>query len=124
MKRRITASNSIDLDEATKLFVELLDNELIKTKYTVTGIGTLPNVKLKVDYTGSESDKMPKIKFEVVEFEAGNYGVIPTLTFPSLTVGDNDFSDTIQYWIEQWADMSRFISKINKFSFNPKDYLE
>ena len=123
MKRRITAADA-NTTKVTDIFVEFLDNEMYHAGYEVTGTGTFPDVQLTVACREKESDKMPTITFEVHEYEKGSYEVIPTLTFPNLTVEDNDFYDTIQYWLDKWARVGSYISKINKFSFCPEDYLE
>ena len=123
MKRRVTAADA-NINKATEIFVELLDNEMYHAGYEVTGIGTFPDVQLTVTCREKEPDKMPNITFEVHEYEKGNYEVIPTLTFPNLTVEDGDFYDTIHYWLDKWAGVGSIISQINKFTFCPEDYLE
>lgn len=122
MKRRVIATDA-NTDRLTQVLVELLDNEMYHAGYAVTGTGAFPNVQLTVTCTDEESDKMPVITFEVREYEKGCYEVIPTLTFPELTVRDGDFSDTIHYWLDKWADVGKCISEVNKVSFCPEDYL-
>lgn len=123
MKRRVTAADT-NMNKATELFVELLDNEMYHAGYEVTGTGTFPDVQLTVTCREQEPNKMPNITFEVREYEQGNYEVIPTLTFPNLTVEDGDFYDTIHYWLDKWANVGTVISQINEFTFCPEDYLE
>lgn len=123
MKRRVTAADA-NTNKVTDIFVELLDNEMYHARYEVTGTGTFPDVQLTVTCREQESDKMPNITFEVHEYEKGNYEVIPTLTFPDLTVEDGDFYDTIHYWLDKWAGVGSIISEINKFTFCPENYLE
>ena len=123
MKRRVTAAD-VNTNKVTDIFVELLDNEMYHAGYEVTGTGTFPDVQLTVTCREQESDKMPNITFEVHEYEKGNYEVIPTLTFPDLTVEDGDFYDTIHYWLDKWEGVGSIISEINKFTFCPENYLE
>lgn len=123
MKRRVTAADA-NTNKVTDIFVELLDNEMYHAGYEVTGTGAFPDVQLTVTCREQESDKMPNITFEVHEYEKGNYEVIPTLTFPDLTVEDGDFYDTIHYWLDKWEGVGSIISEINKFTFCPENYLE
>ena len=123
MKRRVTAADA-NTNKVTDIFVELLDNEMYHAGYEVTGTGTFPDVQLTVTCREQEPDKMPNITFEIHEYEKGNYEVIPTLTFPDLTVEDGDFYDTIHYWLDKWEGVGSIISEINKFTFCPENYLE
>lgn len=117
-RRRITAATNNVMSKVTARFEEQLDNELYKVKYEVKCTGTLPNVKITVKCIDKEHKMMPTIKLAVDEFESGMFGVIPTLTFPTLTFENNDYADTIHYWLDRWEKVGKCITELNKIEFD------
>lgn len=124
MKRSVKAANNDIMQRVTSRFEELIDGELYHAGYEVTCKGVLPNVKLIVTCTKDEPDKMPAIELEVNQLRDGVIDVVPTLTFPTLTASDEDYADSIHYWLTEWAKVGKYITKLNKFEFDIKAYSE
>lgn len=85
-------------------------------------LGYTLSVDDNFDITLTHKDPlMPKIK--VVSGTMGKeHFYTPTLTFPVLTESDDDFPDTIEWYLGRWYDVGKFITKLSTFSFNPSDY--
>lgn len=105
----------------TEHFVEYINDIFNRVRYTVTYQGELPNVKLSAT-CDEDAEFMPKISLRVNKFAPNTYEVIPTLEFPTLTVSQNDYYDSIEHWTHQWYKVSSAISQLNKFSYCPDDY--
>lgn len=122
MKRMINCS--IQSSDLTNTFLNLVNNIMYNAGYQVSISGVFPEIEFNVVCSDEQCDKMPDIIFRLNEFEEGQYEIIPTLKFPTLTVEDSDFYDGIEHWLSKWANLGRYISQINKFTFCPEDYLE
>lgn len=64
-----------------------------------------------------DSAYMPKITVDTDE-DNGIVYFIPTLTFPKLDGWELDYDD-IEYFIECWQDVSRFVTQLMEFQYNP-----
>lgn len=117
MKRSIKSATNEE-NNVTALFEEALDSILYHAGYEVKCDGTFPDIDIEVTCIASEKINMPEISLVINEFEEGMFDVIPTLTFPTLTLGDQDYADTIHYWLEKWERIGKYITQLNKFEFN------
>lgn len=73
-----------------------------------------------------EEDKkfMPEIKVNTVE-EDGVYFFNADLKFPELKYDDMDYADSAQYWVaDKWEPVTKFITRLSKFEYNPRDWEE
>lgn len=123
MKRVVNAADDI-MAKVVAGFEEQLDIELYNEKYEVKCSGQFPDVKIEVICKDAEPHMMPTIQLTLNEFEPDMFEVIPTLTFPTLTVSDGDYADTIHYWISRWEQLGKRITKLNKLEFNLESALE
>lgn len=69
----------------------------------------------------SEANKMPTIE---VNTESYNGATIfqPKLKFPELSSYDEPYYDSIEYWLDRWAEVGKFITKLCAFEFDPSKY--
>lgn len=124
MRRSIKAASNDIMKRVTTRFEELLDDRLYIEGYEVKCQGVLPDVKVTVTCRSDEPDRMPVITLDVNEFESNMFEVIPTMTFPKLTVEEQDFADTIHHWLGKWEKVGRAITEVNKFEFDLEAYIE
>ena len=123
MKKSINAATN-EMDRVTELFEEALGDILYNAGYEVKCDGVFPDIDIEVTCTESEKINMPKLSLVINEFDTDMYDVIPTLTFPTLTFSDQDYADTIHYWLQKWERVGRYITQLNKFEFNLESALE
>ena len=72
----------------------------------------------------SDAKFMPEIKINTEE-DKGVYYLVPDLKFPELKDKDMDYADSVAYWVEdKWVPLARVITDINKFSYDPEEWIE
>lgn len=110
--------------ECTK-FVDDINEILYHADYEVSAIMVNGELDLDATYCGSLDKKcMPDLylKFEVA-YDDKHWCAVPTLSFPDLTCGEDDYYDTMHYWLSNWEAIGRVMSSLNKYWFDPEEYL-
>lgn len=128
MKRVITANiTSGETSPAVEYLIERIGDFLYNAKYDVTGHGVeqggedQPSIHIEATYRDSDSDNMPKVKL-VVKRDRNYLYVLPTLTFPQLSIdGYTSYNDTIHYWLQRWEDLGRYITQVCEYSLDIED---
>lgn len=123
MKKTVKAATN-DTNRATSLFEEKLEEILYPAGYDVKCQGQFPDITIDVACRSTDADLLPTIELAINEFEPDMFDVIPTLTFPSLTVSDDDYADSIHGRIQRWERIGKHMTELNKFEFNLESALE
>lgn len=73
----------------------------------------------------SSSDKkyLPEIEVETI-IDDGVYYFSPRLIFPKLDFEDMEYYDSIQYWLDKWAKIGKFISTLTSIHYDPNEWEE
>lgn len=119
MKRIIRAAsdNAAILEER---FAETI-SEAYDVGYNLTIDG---NVDMTLEARSSTDRKyLPEIEVETVE-DDGVYYFSPKLTFPELDFEDMEYYDSIQYWLDKWAKIGKFISTLTSLHYDPNEWEE
>ena len=105
-------------------FITSVDYILYNAGYVVTCEVNGDTLTFSTKYNGSEDDAahMPQIDLEFIDND-DYWSVCPTLTFPQLTFNDDDYADTIHYWLSKWESVGKTITTLNKYVFDPIEYL-
>ncbi len=105
-------------------FITDVDYILYGAGYEVTCEVNGDTLTFSTKYNGSGEDStyMPQIDLEFVDND-DYWSVYPTLTFPQLTFNDDDYVDTIHYWLSKWEAVGKTITTLNKYVFDPIEYL-
>lgn len=113
--------------------VERVNNELSNYNYSVAGeLNASENgsvVIFTVTCTESEADNYPTLELALDRFTDENgheiWVAIPTLSFPTLVYNlEDDYQDSIEYYLSRWAKLGRAITQINKIDFDYTDFAE
>ena len=79
---------------------------------------TLDDETIDIDVRCSlDEEYMPTITITPVMSDSKLY-LTPTLTFPTLTWSEDGYADSIEFYLEKWANLGRFITKVNNFVFD------
>lgn len=113
--------------------VERVNNELANYNYSVTGeLNESENgsvVIFTVTCTESEADNYPTLELSFDRFTNKDdheiWVAIPTLSFPTLVYKlEDDYQDTIEYYLDRWAKLGTAITQINKIDFDYTAFAE
>lgn len=122
MKRVITANTSRTTSPAVSQYIETIGGIFYHSRYDITGYGTEDEgITLEVKYRDSDSSNMPTIHLDA-RIEDGHIYTYPTLTFPTLSMDDESYNDTIHYWLEKWEAVGRYITQLNEYVFDIADF--
>lgn len=122
MKRMVTADDR-NRDLLDQRIVEDVGNILYHAGYSVRSTGSGDSLKLIITPFKDE-DKMPKIDVQVKQDDE-YMCLLPTLTFPKLTIDWDDgydFYDSIEHWLDKWSEIGTYITEINKYALNIEDF--
>ena len=123
MKKAVKAADN-STDRVTELFQESLDEVLYRAGYEAKCTGVFPDIDIEVTCISDDKMYMPKMKLVINDLGDDIYDVVPTLTFPELTMSDTDYADTIHYWLEKWERLGKYVTQLNKFEFNLESALD
>lgn len=119
--------------QAAEQFIENLNIILHRSHYEVSGSlnenGDDFAIIFSVSYNGSEEETMPTIELGFDRYlnqdDHEMWAAVPTLTFPTLSYSiENDYADTIQYHLDQWANLGENITDINRADFDFTEFSE
>ena len=126
MKRRIVSADSGDVVSSVSNVVtpedmlSVIDNGAYHNGYEMY-VDDEFNVTLKcID----DPEHMPKIEIATIKKDEDTYWFVPTLTFPKLTMSDEDYTDSIHYYLSKWEKVGRFITSINNFVLHPSEWVD
>ena len=71
-----------------------------------------------------DPEHMPTITIKTIKKDEDTYWFVPTLQFPTLTMEENDYVDSIHHYLSKWEKVGRFITNINNFVLHPSAWVE
>ena len=93
--------------------------------YTVWIDDGVPMMKMEASQRIS-IDSVPNINVHTVadNQQADRFWFQCSLTFPDIPSNIGGYSDSIAYVLNKWADIGKSITALQRWSFNPYDYIE
>lgn len=73
--------------------------------------------------TAMDEEYAPKIQIETSIYN-GAYIFDATVSFPTISNKDMDYADSFRYYMKKWCQLGEFITELNKFSYNPDEWVE
>lgn len=116
MKKFIKSSTTNG--DINKYAAEAVETEVSEIHYFgYTADVTTDGKNITITISKHKEDYMPDIQIKAVRQDDYLY-LSPTLSFPTLTWNDDDYADSIAYYLKEWARLGRFITAINNFVFD------
>ena len=113
--------------------VEQLNNALSIYNYSVSGeLNESENgsvVIFTVTCDEAEADMYPTLELAFSRYSNKDkheiWVAVPTLSFPTLVYNINDdYPDSIEYYLSRWADLGKAVTQINNIDFDYTDFSE
>lgn len=112
------------MDNTPKAF-EQLQNGAYNIGYDLT---VNPDT-MKMKLVSNEKDLMPEIEVTTIRHQDSRYvedyyTFDSIITFPTIDTRKFIYYDSLEYYINKWAGIGKFISSLTKFVYHPEEWEE